>query len=63
MVRKTFLYPLIGRATVDTGIYSTGNTPGVEGAPYVTILLVIFLILSLREKSRINYETITKLKI
>ena len=47
---RLFLYPLIGRATVDSGIYSTGNTPGVEGAPYVTILLVIFLILSLREK-------------
>ena len=47
---RLFLYPLIGRATVDSGIYSTGNTPGVEGAPYVTIMLLIFLILSLREK-------------
>ena len=49
---RLFLYPLIGRATIDSGLYSTGFTPGAEGAPYVTILLVIFLVLSLREKSR-----------
>jgi hypothetical protein len=49
---RLFLYPLIGRATIDSGLYSTGITPGAEGAPYVTILLVIFLVLSLREKSR-----------
>ena len=47
---RLFLYPLIGRVSLDKGIYSTTNTPGVEGAPYVTILLVIFLILSLKEK-------------
>ena len=47
---RLFLYPLIGKATLESGIYSNANTPGVEGAPYVTILLVIFLILSLREK-------------
>ena len=47
---RLFLYPLIGRGTLESGIYSNANTPGVEGAPYVTILLVIFLILSLREK-------------
>ena len=47
---RLFLYPLIGRATIDSGLYSTGITPGAEGAPYVTILLAIFLILSLREK-------------
>ena len=47
---RLFLYPLIGRATIDSGLYSTGITPGAEGAPYVTILLAIFLIISLREK-------------
>ena len=49
---RLFLYPLIGRATIDSGLYSTGITPGAEGAPYATILLAIFLILSLREKKQ-----------
>ena len=48
---RLFLYPLIERNPLATGIYTTGNTPGVEGAPYATLLLVIFLLLSLREKS------------
>ena len=32
------------------GAYSSSITPGAVGAPFVTILLVAFLILSLREK-------------
>jgi hypothetical protein len=48
---RLFLYPLIERNTLATGIYTTGNTPGVEGAPYATLLLVIFLLLSIREKT------------
>jgi len=48
---RLFLYPLIERNPLATGIYTTGNTPGVEGAPYATLLLVIFLLLSIREKT------------
>ena len=28
---RLFLYPLIGRGTLESGIYSNANTPGVEG--------------------------------
>ena len=48
---RLFLYPLIEKNPIATGIYTTGNTPGVEGAPYVTILMLIFLVLSLKQKT------------
>tara|TARA_B110001454_G_scaffold210880_1_gene225901 strand:+ start:70 stop:255 length:186 start_codon:yes stop_codon:yes gene_type:complete len=47
---KLFLYPLLEKNLISTGIYTTGITPGAEGAPYVTILMFIFLILSMKQK-------------
>lgn len=48
---RTFLYPLmLGNLTASI-IYSDGVTPGAVGAPYVTVLLLIFFVLSLKEKN------------
>ena len=47
---RLFLYPLLGKSVLASGIYSSGNTPGVEGAPYVTVLLILLLLLSMREQ-------------
>ena len=47
---RAFLYPLTEKSVVVDGAYTSGITPGAVGAPFVTILLVAFLILSLREK-------------
>ncbi len=47
---RLFLYPLMGKSVADGGLYTSSIIPGAVGAPFVTILLVIFLILSLREK-------------
>jgi hypothetical protein len=47
---RIFLYPLLGKSALASGIYSSGNTPGVEGAPYVTVLLILLLLLSMREQ-------------
>ena len=48
---RQIIYPLLGKSLHDIGDYTSGITPGAEGAPYVTILLIIFLVLSMREKS------------
>jgi hypothetical protein len=47
---RLFVYPFMEKSVVDSGIYTSGMTPGAAGAPYVVILLIIFLILSTREK-------------
>ena len=47
---RAFLYPLTEKSVAVYGAYTSGITPGAVGAPFVTILLVAFLILSLREK-------------
>ena len=47
---RLFVYPLMEKSVVDGGIYTSGMTPGATGAPYVVFLLIIFLILSTREK-------------
>ena len=47
---RLFLYPFIRRAIVCSGIYSTWDKPSIKNAPNVTILLVIFLILSKKKK-------------
>ena len=47
---RAFLYPLTEKSVAVDGAYSSSITPGAVGAPFVTILLVAFLILSLREK-------------
>jgi hypothetical protein len=49
---RLFLYPLLGKSALASGIYSSGNTPGVEGAPYVTVLLILLLLLSMREQNK-----------
>ena len=49
---RLFLYPLLGKSALASGIYSSGNTPGVEGAPYVTVLLIFLLLLSMREQNK-----------
>ncbi len=49
---RLFLYPLLGKSALANGMYSSGNTPGVEGAPYVTVLLIVLLVLSMREQSK-----------
>jgi hypothetical protein len=48
---RLFLYPLLEKTPLATGIYTTGTTPGAELAPYVTILMLIFLMLSLKQKT------------
>ena len=47
---RLFVYPFIEKSVVDGGIYTSGMTPGAAGSPYVVFLLIIFLILSTREK-------------
>ena len=47
---RLFVYPFMEKSVVDGGIYTSGMTPGAAGAPYVVFLLIIFLILSTREK-------------
>ena len=47
---RLFVYPFMVKSVVDVGIYTSGMTPGATGAPYVVFLLIIFLILSTREK-------------
>ena len=49
---RLFLYTLLGKSVLASGIYSSGNTPGVEGAPYVTVLLILLLLLSMREQNK-----------
>jgi hypothetical protein len=38
------------KSVVDDGIYTNGMTPGASGAPYIVFLLIIFLLLSTKEK-------------
>ena len=47
---RTFGYPLIREDIALQGIYTVGVTPGVVGAPFITFILVILLILSLIQK-------------
>ena len=47
---RLFVYPFMEKSVVDDDIYTSGMTPGAAGAPYVVFLLIIFLILSTREK-------------
>ena len=47
---RLFAYPFMEKSVVDGGIYTSDVTPGAAGAPYVVFLLIIFLILSTREK-------------
>ena len=47
---RLFVYPFTEKTVVDGGLYTSGMTPGAAGAPYVVFLLIIFLILSTREK-------------
>ena len=44
---RIFYYPRIFNG-VDENIYKVGTTPGVEFAPYLALLLVIFFLLSIR---------------
>ena len=47
---RLFVYTFMEKSVVDVSIYTSGMTPGAAGAPYVVFLLIIFLILSTREK-------------
>ena len=47
---RGFLYPFLQKSAVASGMYSSGKTPGIELAPYVTFLLILMFILSIREK-------------
>ena len=47
---RAFLYPLTEKSVAVDGAYTSGIAPGAAGAPFVTILLAVFLILSLKEK-------------
>ena len=47
---RLFVYPVMEKSVVDDGIYTNGMTPGASGAPYVVFLLIIFLLLSTKEK-------------
>ena len=49
---RLLVYPFMEKSAVDGGIYTSGMTPGATGAPYVVFLLIIFLILSTREKAK-----------
>tara|TARA_B100000003_G_scaffold166532_1_gene152958 strand:- start:67 stop:558 length:492 start_codon:yes stop_codon:yes gene_type:complete len=55
---RAFLYPLTEKSVAVDGAYSSSITPGAVGAPFVTILLVAFLTLSLREKVKGKYDVI-----
>ena len=55
---RLFVYPLMGKSVVIDGLYTSSTAPGAEAAPLVTILLVVFLILSLRVKVKEKYDTI-----
>lgn len=48
---RVFLYPFLQKSVVASGIYSSGKTPGVELAPYITFLLILMLVFSMREQS------------
>ena len=47
---RGFLYPFLQKSAVASGMYSSGKTPGIELAPYVTFLLILMFTLSIREK-------------
>ena len=47
---RLFLYPFMGKSVADGDLYTSNIILGVVGAPFVTIFLVIFLVISLREK-------------
>ena len=47
---RPFIYPFLGKSALASGVYSSGSTPGVEGAPYIAFLLVLMFVLSLREQ-------------
>ena len=47
---RLFVYPVMEKSVVDDGIYTNGMTPGASGAPYIVFLLIIFLLLSTKEK-------------
>lgn len=47
---RTLVYPLIREDIAVQGIYTVGGTPGVDWAPYTTILLIILFGLSLLQK-------------
>ena len=53
--------PLIGKSVIDCGLYISSIIRGVVVAPFIAILFVIFLILSLREKVKYN-DDIIKIK-
>ena len=58
---KLLSMPLIGKLPIDGGLYISSIIRGVVGAPFIAILLVIFLILSLREKVKYK-DHIIKIK-
>ena len=47
---RLFVYPVMEKSVVDDGIYTNGMTPGASGAPYIVFLLIIFLLLSTKER-------------
>ena len=53
--------PLIGKSVIGGGLYISSIIRGVVGAPFIAILFVIFLTLSLREKVKYN-DDIIKIK-
>ena len=55
---RAFLYPFMEKSVAVDGLYTSSIAPGALGAPFVTILLLVFLILSLREKMKEKYDTI-----
>ena len=55
---RAFLYPFMEKSVAVDGLYTSSIAPGALGAPFVTILLLVFLILSLREKVKEKYDTI-----
>ena len=48
---RIFYYPHF-KQEIDPNLYTTGVTPGIEGAPYVFIMLLVLFLLSIKSSSK-----------
>ena len=48
---RVFYYPNF-KQSIDPNLYTTGLTPGAEGAPYVFIMLLVLFLLSIKTNSK-----------
>tara|TARA_B100001013_G_C24581529_1_gene430831 strand:- start:672 stop:1142 length:471 start_codon:yes stop_codon:yes gene_type:complete len=48
---RLFYYPIFEK-NLDPNLYTTGPTPGVEGAPYALAILVALFLLSIKKSSK-----------